>query len=444
MNQRWLRGSAAKGGSAPSRSVINRASRGLLLWLGLAVCSTSQGQVVHDAHTDCLSCHPHGAISPPAAAAPTAAPAATVVATKAGAQALAFQASPLQPDTPVGQTKPRPKPQGRGLSSECMVCHQGPRRNAADRAVKLPEWIGTGSSHVDGMFLERTRPFARTIDIGRRGTVVLQANCNGCHDIHAKEDPARLRPTAFDERGQVLKVKRTTVAQVCFGCHAGTEAARLSKGEADIGALFLRGTGSAHRPGTRAADVKGVPSLRLGLFKGSLDCTSCHTNPSPGGPKGPHFSSFPHLLQAAYGRESDLANSGERNNDLCYLCHDRSSILGNQTFPLHAQHVQGFSKTQPAPAVPGRAPQWKDPFMRQSGASGLPRTVSLNPGFGRPTACATCHDPHGSPKSPSLIRFDPIVVTRSSMGIIDFRRTGLGRGSCTLSCHGYDHVQARY
>jgi hypothetical protein len=65
-------------------------------------------------------------------------------------------------------------------------------------------------------------------------------------------------------------------------------------------------------------------------------------------------------------------------------------------------------------------------------------------GFGEPTPCATCHDPHGSLNNPSLIRFDPAVVTRSSVGGVDFYRSGLGHGTCTLTCHGYDHVQAKY
>lgn len=33
-------------------------------------------------------------------------------------------------------------------------------------------------------------------------------------------------------------------------------------------------------------------------------------------------------------------------------------------------------------------------------------------GSGPPTTCATCHDSHGSAKSPSLLAFDKTIVTR--------------------------------
>ncbi|HJW08441.1 MAG TPA: cytochrome c3 family protein, partial [Holophagaceae bacterium] len=219
---------------------------------------------------------------------------------------------------------------------------------------------------------------------------------------------------------------------------AGPEAARLLHGDSDIGALFLKGSGSAHRPGTRASDAATLPSLRLGLFQGTLDCTSCHANPNPSGPRGPHTSPFPSLLKAAYGHEAELAGAGDRSNELCFTCHDKASIQGNQSFPLHAQHILGFTGSA------GAQPRRPDAFMGLPLIARPPAPGPATAGFGRPTACATCHDPHGAPKAPALIRFDPAVVTRSSFGIIEFQRTGLGHGSCTLSCHGYDHVQTRY
>ncbi|HJU84192.1 MAG TPA: cytochrome c3 family protein [Holophagaceae bacterium] len=318
-----------------------------------------------------------------------------------------------------------------------MVCHEGARKGAADQATKLPDWTGAGSTHIDGPLSARSRNYARMLDVSQRKAMILQNTCTGCHEIHAKDDAARLRTTAFDERGQLLPVKRSTVAQVCFGCHAGTEAARLLHGDSDIGALFVKGAGSSHQPGLRASDTSGFPSLRLGLFQGTLDCTSCHANPNPAGPKGPHTSPFPFLLRAAYGREADLAVTGDRSNELCYSCHDKNSIQGNQSFPLHAQHIQGFTGSA------GAQYRRPDAFMGLP-IFARPRSGQTPAGFGRPTACATCHDPHGSPTSPSLIRFDPAVVSRSSYGLVEFQRTGLGHGSCTLSCHGYDHVQSRY
>lgn len=408
--------------ASPHWFVLSAQTSGGLRQQSGRVSGASATSTTPHPHTKCLNCHPHGAL------------------TTSSWNGSASSAASGKPK-PIAQEKPAPS---RGLSSECMVCHQGPRQSASDQATKLPDWTGAGSSHIDGQYADRAGAYVRTLDVGKSKKMLLRATCNGCHEIHAEEEPARLRTTAFDERGQVLQVKRTTLAQICFGCHAGTEAARLARGDSDIGGLFVKGPGSAHRPGSRPSDVKDLPSLRAGLFQDTLDCTSCHSNPNPTGPRGPHFSSFPRLLRAAYGRESDMAALGDRGNDLCFLCHEKHSILGNQSFPLHAQHTQGFTGGRPASKAGGILPQRQGSPSLYPGNPRLTGAPSSPAGFGRPTACATCHDPHGAPKSPSLIRFDPAVVSRASIGIIEFQRTGFGHGSCTLSCHGYDHVQSRY
>jgi hypothetical protein len=211
-----------------------------------------------------------------------------------------------------------------------------------------------------------------------------------------------------------------------------------------MGSLVGAGAISSHRPAASASGRNDLPSLRAGLFAGVLDCTSCHDNPNPKGPKGPHASPYLHLLKASYGRETDVAASGSRSDDLCYGCHDRHSILGNQSFPLHAQHVQGLTGIAPVKAANGARPP-----ERVGGGTPMWRPQSLGvkafgTGYGQPTPCATCHDPHGSRKNTSLIAFDPSVVTRSSAGALEFRRTGIRQGNCTLTCHGHDHVQSGY
>lgn len=338
------------------------------------------------------------------------------------------------------------KPHGKGAAMDriCLACHQGPSAPTQDQgATKLPIWSGTGSSHVDGPFLDRARTFARILDRGDGRKITLRVQCDGCHDVHPRNQSSSLLSLAFDAQGKVQRIRPTTVSQVCFGCHAGTDAVRFLRGEGDLGALMGPSAQSAHRPGGTARNRSDLPSLRAGLFPGILDCTSCHDNGNPNGPRGPHTSPFPNLLKAGYAREADLSLLGTRGNDLCYGCHERASIEGNQSFPLHAQHLTGFTgmgttrsaqvgggSRRPAPArLPGLRP------------AGL---LSGSGGFGQPTTCATCHDPHGSAKWPALVAFDPAVVGKSSVGTIAFQRTGLRQGNCTLTCHGYDHVQTRY
>lgn len=331
------------------------------------------------------------------------------------------------------------------LDQVCLDCHQGPSTPAKDLgASKLGLWAGTGSSHVDGPFQERARSYARLVDKGNGRKVQLKAQCDGCHDVHSKHQTSNLLPLAFDAQGKLLKVRPTSTSQVCFACHAGTEAVRFLRGDADLGALMGPSAQSGHRPGATAASRPDLPSLRTGFFSGALDCISCHDNSNPVGPRGPHTSAYAHLLKASFGREGDVATTGPRANELCFTCHDRISIEGNQSFPLHAQHISGFTglgaskagnRIVPGKRATGGLPAWK-PLALGGGSQGS--------GFGQPAACATCHDAHGSVKNPALVAFDPSVVTRSSVGGISFQRTGLKQGSCTLSCHGYDHVQSRY
>jgi hypothetical protein len=154
------------------------------------------------------------------------------------------------------------------------------------------------------------------------------------------------------------------------------------------------------------------------------------------------------LLVAPYGTETD-GELPERANELCYTCHSRLSIDGNQSFPLHREHIRGFrgnagtvSTRKLATRAEGHAATGGIPKrpgdLRPGGAK------SFGAGFGRPTPCATCHDPHGSIQNPALVRFDTSVVRPASVGGPDYRRTGQGHGSCTLTCHGQEHIQARY
>lgn len=329
----------------------------------------------------------------------------------------------------------------------CLVCHEGPNASPmADGAPKLPAWTGQGSGHLKGRFSSRRgEDYTRTVRTGGR-TLKLTQDCTGCHDPHGKER-GRLRVTAFDARGQLLGRRPQSVAEVCFGCHAGPEAAPLQSGQSDLGALFAKGTASSHAIGATAAGRSELPSLRTSTFKGPLDCGSCHGNPDPSGANGPHISTQAAILKASFGREKDLARLGERANDLCFLCHDKQSILANQSFSFHGQHLSGFTNSgslaaqRQAPALSEAAAVLglRSPRDFRPGRSG-----AYLPGYGEPATCATCHASHGSLRQPSLIEFDRSVVSPSSVGAPSFQRIGLGRGTCTLSCHGYDHVQTRY
>ena len=137
-----------------------------------------------------------------------------------------------------------------------------------------------------------------------------------------------------------------------------------------------------------------------------MACTSCHNNnagPANGGTgaNGPHGSTNARLLERT-NVTADNTSYVASNYALCFKCHSASSILGDQSFKKHNEHISGER-----------------------------------------TPCNVCHDPHASSGASKLINFDTRSVTAYG-GKIEFRSTGQYRGQCTLTCHGKAHNAFSY
>ncbi|MCH7925438.1 MAG: hypothetical protein IIC51_07890 [Planctomycetes bacterium] len=110
---------------------------------------------------------------------------------------------------------------------------------------------------------------------------------------------------------------------------------------------------------------------------------------------------------------TDFAVESANAYALCYGCHSRQSILNDESFSRHRRHI-----------VELRAP------------------------------CSVCHDAHGiyrgqgtSINHSSLINFDLSVVMSAdtpSGRRIEHVDTGRFAGSCTLTCHGFTHINLPY
>lgn len=267
--------------------------------------------------------------------------------------------------------------------------------------------------------------------------------CADCHNPHAVTSTARsavgdaltasstlprlVGPTTqfvsgVDRGGRTVEFARFEY-ELCFKCHAdGITQWRPSQITRQIQQTntrleFQTGNPSFHPVlgPRRSSDVVSlIPPLRTGSVIG---CTDCHNSDAAaegflGQPAGPHGSIYEPLLIANYATR-DFTVESPQAYALCYRCHDRQSILGDESFPFHNVHVVGSR-----------------------------------------TPCSACHDAHGISRTQGnaslhshLINFDLSIVRPASAGLgarIEFVDRGVNRGSCTLTCHGVTHVNFEY
>ncbi len=321
----------------------------------------------------------------------------------------------------------------------CHTPHSAPRREQLlyDRPSRLcldcHDGIGARDVHpvVNQRYGHRINPvFERAWPGGARPRSVRTVECTDCHNPHAvapdvlgrglKAGPlGSLVPPAMREVSGVsiagLPVARAQLYyEVCFRCHADRPVIvpdRIIRQEDTAGNIrrqFLPTVASAHPVAFAARDTGEVPSL-LPQYRTrqTISCQACHDNPDSVGQggveiRGPHGSRYQYLLAARYDTQ-DFTIESPQSYALCYRCHDRNSILSDESFPYHRTHI-----------VRGQAP------------------------------CSACHAAHGVPGSASqhdhLINFDISIVG----GRRFYLDTGRFSGSCTLTCHGVDHVNLAY
>jgi len=268
------------------------------------------------------------------------------------------------------------------------------------------------------------------------------AECPDCHNAHASYAAPASAPKGSGkvagvwgiDRNDVLKTPAGTPPsvneyEICFKCHADS-ANKPQPGSTPAPPypnrvalqfnmrLMFDTTAASFHPVEGPGKNTAVPSLIAPWTTSSvMYCTDCHNNeqgpkaPTPGaGPSGPHGSSFKHLLAGRYDMDNGTYSESATIYALCYKCHSRTSILGNQSFSEHNRHI-----------------------------------VSEN------SPCSLCHDPHGisstqgnATNNSNLINFDKRFVTPSSSGLLRFDDLGTRRGRCYLTCHGRNHNPESY
>lgn len=296
----------------------------------------------------------------------------------------------------------------------CLSCHgsQGPGKNVLADLNKL-------SAHDPRRYLGEHDPAEGALVSGEH------VECADCHNPHAAASQAPQQ--AYVPIGETMReVKGVSIGgapldrsnneyEVCFRCHADTavQVRRKIFRQSETSNLRLKfGPGNpSYHPVVQSVAGMPSPSLVPGFGPGAMiRCTDCHnsdTGRQAGGVDGPHGSIYDFLLAENYTTRDDTVESSFEYA-LCYKCHERSSILGDESFPLHSTHLEGN------------------------------------------TPCSACHDPHGisltrptTSNHTHLINFDVLIV-RPLNGLMRFRDDGEGAGSCTLTCHGVDHNDLGY
>ncbi len=310
-----------------------------------------------------------------------------------------------------------------GEEATCLACHGGSAARA--EMVSAGFLKDTGNLNLPDISSELRKPYNHPVltiqGVHRQGEALPEelvnaarhAECVDCHDSHVVEKGNPYRGLKGRRVGNFM----ADIAQeyeLCYRCHA--ESANLPGNSTNKHEEFKTTNPSFH-----PVEGEGRSTFVVSLKKpyvaqkqrpddvSIISCRDCHGSDDPNGPKGPHGSNYPGLLVLNYQMDDERSESGQAYA-LCYKCHDRNSILSNESFSQHALHIQG----------------------RMDGQSG--------------TSCYTCHDAHGSTRYPHLIRFNEDVVFENAKGKLKYEAQGYGarHGSCSLRCHGVEHDAREY
>ena len=304
-----------------------------------------------------------------------------------------------------------------GGAYTCVTCH-GPsniKKGVLSQGANLKDLtIDFSKNYRHPVFDKKGKHSAREVLPEIDATTPRHVTCADCHSPHfvsATNPYAGLRGKKIGN----LAAQITKEFEVCYLCHA--DSANLPLKSSNKRLEFSINNPSFHPIEGEGKNQAVISLIRPYREKRSspsdisiIKCVDCHSSDDTTSARGPHGSKYQGLLTDNYSTGDNIAESSFAYG-ICYKCHKRSSILGNESFPSHSRHITGERNFK-----------------------------------GGGTSCYTCHSSHGSTENRYLIRFNREFVTESSTGKLKFVEKGtyMFHGECWLSCHGVDHNPKTY
>lgn len=370
-------------------------------------------------------------------------------------------------------------------SSLCFTCHDGTGalsnvKSAYTNPLVPANDPATASYYSHDSLAADTHTFAQTDEFA--GVTNRHAQCGDCHDPHAARGTASTSvpiSSPWTPSGRIAGITGVSATngvggstptytwlngtttpltaeyQLCLKCHSGytklltNPSGKPSRDKLDVGVEFNPANNSFHpveAPGRNttpkmALSLSGTSPWKLWNFTvgSTVRCTNCHAAgtayagaPNAGADLAPHTSQYRGILIQKYEDRVLKSSSSAYNGAdfaLCFLCHtdtpfNNSGSSAATNFTLHRLHVAGISG---------------------EGGGG---TDIDTPGDGQGNAlCAECHfRPHSTATTPEqnnrLVAFSPNVEPFG--GQRTWTSGGVGKGSCTLTCHGMEHSRESY
>jgi predicted CXXCH cytochrome family protein len=288
----------------------------------------------------------------------------------------------------------------------CLSCHNG---NVANTNIE---------AQLTKAYLHNVYNYTAVHDASEDEVVLTRhVECEDCHNPHAVRSWPASAPAVngFNEGVRGVNQDGNPVNpvryqyEICYRCHAESPDKPSSHTVRQVEQSNVRLEFDLINPSFHPIEGPGrnlnVPSLIAPDYSESsvMYCTDCHASDGSG-PAGPHGSVFPAILKYRYATADNTLESYS-NYELCYRCHDRNSILNDESFAYHERHI--VEETTP---------------------------------------CNACHDPHGishtqgnSTNHAHLINFDLNIVFPDNNGRFRYEDNGTFSGRCYLRCHGRNH-----